>query len=286
MQPVKKKPARKRKSRAKQGDVSSFLHRLKDGGGRLALAGAAGGGVLLLALGVALWASGFFGQVARQAEAQFAAATVKAGFGVHRITLRGAHELTHEEVVDAIGPVIGQSLLHFSAAEAKARLEELGWVRAASVTRLWPSTVHVSIRERKGEAVWQMDGRFHLVDGEGAPIRELEVFEYAHLPLIVGAGAPAAAADILAALERHSPLKARVHALIRVSDRRWNIRFRNGVEAKLPAENAADAVDTLALLQAAQKTLDQPIALIDLRDPERMIIKKRIESAQSPPETP
>ena len=56
------------------------------------------------------------------------------------------------------------------------------------------------------------------------------------------------------------------------------MRLRNEIKVKLPEADYARAIDDLALLQAAQGTLDQPIEYIDLRDAERMVIRKRGDS--------
>lgn len=143
------------------------------------------------------------------------------------------------------------------------------------MSRLFPDTIHVSIRERAPAAVWQMSGRLHLIDIDGAVIREVGAYEYSHLPLIVGAGAPDAASSILRALARHPEIGDLTSALVRVGERRWNVRLRNGIDIRLPDEKFAEALDVLASLQSSSGILDQTLEYIDLRDPERMIVRKR-----------
>jgi len=205
-------------------------------------------------------------------------AAVGAGLEVRQVLLRGAHQTAHQEVLDALGPVIGESILRLSLDEARARVEQIGWVRSAAVTRLLPDTVSIAIREREPAAVWQMNGQLHLINDSGAMIREVGAYEYSNLPLIVGSGAPEAAAGILQALGARPALQKRVYALVRVGGRRWDMRLRNEIKVKLPEENYERAVDDLALLHSAQATLDQPLEYIDLRDPERMVVRKRGEA--------
>jgi len=150
-------------------------------------------------------------------------------------------------------------------------------VRSAAVTRLLPGGVHISVRERDPAAVWQLSRAMHLIDDEGAIIREVNAYEYAYLPLIVGVGAPEAASQILHALGAYEEIEAMTAALIRVGERRWNMRLRNGLDIKLPEKDFEAALNALSVLQAAHGTLDQPLEFIDLRDTERMIIRKRGE---------
>ncbi|MEK7265809.1 MAG: cell division protein FtsQ/DivIB [Pseudomonadota bacterium] len=246
------------------------------------VAGIAGSIVLLGLVGLVLWAGGYFAMVGRSVNHMANATAVAAGLEVKRVTLRGAHQTAHEEITEALGPVLGASIVHLSLDEARSRIEELGWIRSAAVTRLLPDTISVSVREREPAAVWQLKGVLYLIDDSGAIIREVDAGEYANRPLIVGAGAPEAAGGILKALAGKEELQKRIYALVRVGERRWDMRLHNQVEIRLPEENFESALADLELLQAAQQTLDQPIKYIDLRDPERMVVKKRDELSPAP----
>lgn len=244
---------------------------------RYTIAGIAGSGVIVGLIGLVLWAGGYFGMIGTSINRAVGGATIAVGLEVKRVLLKGAHQTAHEEVVEALGPVLGGPILQLSLAEAKARIENLGWVRSAAVTRLYPDTISISIREREPAAVWQINGDLHLIDDEGALIREVGAYEYSNLPLIVGAGAPEAASGILQSIKSHDVLRERIYALVRVGERRWNMRLRNNIDVKLPDQDYAKAIGDLALLQSAEGTLDQKIEYIDLRDPERMVIRKRGE---------
>lgn len=276
---TKRKTAKTRRTRARRASEPGLPERARALVQRYALAGVAGLGVLLAGGAATLWAGGYFGVLAERANRAASESAVAAGFEIRRITLKGRAQTASDELMTAIGPVLGRSILHFSPDAARARIENLGWVRAAAVSRLLPDTIHVSIRERAPAAVWQMSGRLHLIDLEGAVIREVGAYEYSNLPLIVGAGAPDAASDILQSLARHPEIAERTSALVRVGERRWNVRLKNGVDIKLPDRNFAESLDTLTGLQSANGILDQPLEYIDLRDPERMVVRRRVEEA-------
>lgn len=263
------------KTRRKRAAPPGPIETVKTLAARYALAGVAGVAVILAGGAATLWAGGYFGVLAERLNHAASGAAINAGFEIRRVTLKGRRQTASDELDGAIGPILGRSILHFDADAARARIEELGWVRAASVSRLLPNTIHVSIREREPAAVWQLSGKLHLIDINGAVIREVGAYEYSNLPLIVGAGAPGAASDILVALARHPAINDLTSALVRVGERRWNVRLRNGVDIRLPDKNFTEALDTLATLQAADGILDQPLEYIDLRDPERMIVHKR-----------
>jgi cell division protein FtsQ len=270
----KKAPARRKATRREPG----FIERMGALFEQYTLASFAGAAVLIAAGVIVLWAGGYLGMLSQSVSRFTGNVAVKSGLEIRTVSLRGAHQTSNDEVLDALGPVLGESIVHFSPDAARARVEQIGWVRAASVTRLLPDTVHISVREREPAAVWQINNDLLLIDDNGAVIRDVSAYEYSNLPFIVGAGAPEAASGILRTLSNHDDLQYMTYALVRVGERRWNMRLRNGIDIKLPEAGYESAIDDLALLHAAHGTLDQPIEYIDFRDPERMVIRKRGET--------
>lgn len=267
-------PAVKKKAKKK----ATLLARAAAVFEKYTIAGVAGSAVILSLILVVLWAGGYFGMMARAADRAVGGATASAGLEVRRVLLRGAHQTAHEEILAALGPIVGAPMVQVSLKDARASVESLGWVRAAAVTRLMPDTIVVSIREREPAAVWQVEGDLHLIDASGAIIRSVGAYEYSNLPFIVGTGAADAASELLTALRRHEELTKRTYALVRVGDRRWDLRLRNNMEIKLPETGFEKAVDDIALMHAAHATLDQPLEYIDLRDPERTVMRRRGEA--------
>jgi cell division protein FtsQ len=64
-----------------------------------------------------------------------------------------------------------------------------------------------------------------------------------------------------------------VKAAVRVGERRWNLRLANGVEVRLPEEGAEAALAELVRLDAKDNVLARDIKAIDLRFPDRFIVK-------------
>jgi len=277
--PSKKASTRRAtKSRPKRARKPSMFASLLQTLGGVAPAVTAVVAAVSLLAGLVLWSGGYFGLMGERVKAAAGAGAVAAGFEVRRITVKGLARTSEEDLLDAVGPIIGASLLHFDHHASRGRVEELGWVRAAAVTRLLPDTVHVSVREREPAAVWQLSGNLYLIDGAGAVIEEIGAYEYSNMPLIVGAGAPEAAAGMLRALKRQPELWDMAAALVRVGGRRWNVRLKNGVDIKFPETNLSEAANDLAALHSAHGMLDEPIEYIDLRDPERIIIRRKGET--------
>lgn len=238
----------------------------------------AGAGVLLAVVAVgalAFWHSGKPQRMVRDTGDAFLARSVDAGFQVADITVSGRRRTPAEQLVSALGVHYGDSILGVDIAAARARIEALPSVRAAAIERRLPGAIHLSIVEREPVALWQTDGRFVLVDRDGHRIPgAIEGFE--DLPLVVGDGAPARTDELFALLATEPELAARVKAAIRVGNRRWNVKLddvEKGLEARLPELDTEAAWHRLAELEKTRALSGKQITLIDLRVPDRLVLK-------------
>ena len=229
--------------------------------------------VLLLALLAGVGLVRMLGRGANFSE-RFADAAAGLGLRVQSVTVAGEHKTPDVLVQAALGVRRGDPILGFSVAGARARLETINWVKSAIVERQLPGTISVRLIERRPYAVWQHDGRFVLVDEKGGMVTDSDVAAFAgQLPLIVGAGAPQAAARLLDALAARPALLARMAAAVRVGGRRWNLHLKNGTDVELPEGAEPQALARLAELQTAHALLDRPLRVIDMRLPDRLALR-------------
>ena len=175
------------------------------------------------------------------------------------------------------------SMLGFSLANARQRVEALSWVEHATVERRLPGTLVVNLVERRAYAIWQHDGKFVLIDRDGQVVANEDVAAFGDLPLVVGAGAPQAATALLEALAAQPALKGRVIAAVRVGERRWNLRMKNGTDVLLPEGAEPQALAKLADLQATESLLDRPLVVVDMRLPDRLVVRPQPPIALSAP---
>ena len=104
--------------------------------------------------------------------------------------------------------------------------------------------------------------------------------------LAVGAGAPQHTLTLLAMLDNEPALKQRVEAAIRVSDRRWNLRLTGGVDVRLPEEAAEAAWAQLARIEREHGLFARDVVMIDLRLPDRLIVRTAGEAEEEEQEMP
>jgi len=208
---------------------------------------------------------------------------VSAGLGlaVRDVLVQGRGESPGKDVLAALDVKRGSPILGFDPHEAKLRLEQLPWVRKATVERRLPDTVFVRLEERAPMALWQRDGKLTLVDRDGAIIPGADPARFGQLPQIIGEGAPANAPAILAITAAEPDLRARVAAMSFVGGRRWTVIFDNGAEVQLPEQDVGRAWAKFAAMERTQNVLAHDVANIDLRLPDRAVV--RLSPGVTPP---
>ena len=239
---------------------------LRFGAGALALALIAGSATWL-------WTSGRLAAELDHARAALIEASAAAGFAVAEVYVAGRGETSRAAVLEALRVELGTPMAGFDPQAARDRLLALGWVREATVERRFPDTVIVRLRERTPLALWQRRGRLVVIDREGAVIDGAAPGRFARLPVLVGADAPEHAARLLAVVATEPDLGKRVQAAVRVGGRRWNLRLDNDIDIELPEQGVAEAWRRLARFEREHQLLARDIAAIDLRLPDRVVVR-------------
>ena len=233
--------------------------------------------VMLVVVNAAGSHSGSTGSLVTMRE-RLGAATAASGLRVNDIVIEGRANTPESLLRAAIGVNIGDAILGFSLEDTRANIEKIPWVEHATVERRLPGTLVINLQERRPFAIWQNQGKRVLVDRTGQVVADQNVQQFPHLPLIVGQGAPAAASDLLDALQNRPALAEKVSASVRVGERRWNLRMTNGTDVMLPEGHEVAMLDRLIKLQQEHAVLDRPLAAIDLRLPDRMVFRPKIEA--------
>jgi cell division protein FtsQ len=197
------------------------------------------------------------------------------GLRVTDVVIEGRANTPEALLRAAIGVSKGDPILGFSLEDTRTRIETIPWIEHATVERRLPGTVVINLQERRPYAIWQNQRKFVLVDRAGQVVANQDVNQFSHLPLIVGAGAPASAAELLDALRERPALAEKVSASVRVAERRWNLRMINGTDVMLPEAHEVVALDRLLQLQQQHAVLDRPLVAIDMRLPDRLVFRPR-----------
>lgn len=209
------------------------------------------------------------------------AAANAAGFQITSVTIGGSTEVAREEILAAAGVSGTSSLLFLDAQSARTRLKANPWIADATILKLYPGRLHIAITERKGFAIWQKDNRVSVISADGTVLQTFVDPRFAHLPLVVGAGAETQASEFLALADRYPAIRDQVRAYVLVAERRWNLRLKSGIDIRLPEIEPARALDALVALDRDRKLLSRDIALVDMRFPDRVTARLSDAAAAS-----
>jgi cell division protein FtsQ len=201
------------------------------------------------------------------------------GMTVQDISVEGRKLVSREAVMAALDIRRGDSLLNFDPRAARRRLESIEWVESAIVERRLPDTIYVKLSERAAVALWQRDSDFVLIDRQGRLVRTVDPNYYGYLPLIAGVGAPEQITALSLLLQEVPEIGKRVRAAVWVGQRRWNLTLDTMVQVMLPEVDAAVALKTLAELDKKQQLLSRDVLVIDMRLPDRLVVKPNPASA-------
>jgi cell division protein FtsQ len=203
----------------------------------------------------------------------FVATTRALGFGLSEVRVTGGVKMAPEEVMSVLGVDHTTSLLAFDAEAARRRLLAVSWIKSAAIRVYLPNTLAITLTEREPFAIWQRAGQVMLVDREGRVIGPYDDIRFSHLPLVVGEGAERRVSEIGELLDPHPVIRSRVRAAVLVADRRWTLKLGDGVDVMLPERDAPAAVALLARLDRETALLNRDIAAVDLRLPDRVVVR-------------
>jgi cell division protein FtsQ len=192
------------------------------------------------------------------------------GFGIRHIGVSGNVELTQDEVIRLAGVMPTDSLPFLDPQQLQTRLAAVPMVSEASVTKLYPDRLLIQVHERVPYALWQQDGRVQVISEDGTPIETLSnhrVKEFAAL------------------VEAVPELKDRIRAGILVSERRWTLKLKNGVDIRLPEAAPEVALKTFAEIERKATLTDRGVLAIDLRLADRITVRLTDEAAAVHAET-
>jgi len=196
-----------------------------------------------------------------------------AGFGISSVHLAGNVRTQPSQILAALGFEPGQSIFGADIQGARQRLLALDWVADAQVRRQYPDSITVSLVEKLPFALWQTSDGLFVVERSGRVITPAADADFPHLPFFMGDGAPQSGAELVDAIAQHRAVVARVKAMARVSNRRWNLLLDDGVVVELPETGWAKQLDELEHLIVDKAVLERDIKEIDLRSPDNLFFQ-------------
>ena len=132
----------------------------------------------------------------------------------------------------------------------------------------------LKVTERQPAIVWRHAEGIDVLDREGHRVATLkDLAEAGPLPIVAGEGAADHVPQALRLVRAAEPVVDRLVGLRRVGDRRWDVVLTRGQRIALPEAAPAAALDRALAMHAAKDLLDLDIRVVDLRIPERPVLR-------------
>ncbi|WP_196257771.1 cell division protein FtsQ/DivIB [Pelagibacterium limicola] len=196
----------------------------------------------------------------------------EAGFGVAQIEITGQALTREADVIRALAIRDFTNTLGLDAEAARLRIEEIPSVETATIRKVYPDSIIVTITEKVPVARWRIDGLTMLIDAKGQPIAPAG-FENGELTLVIGEGAGDDALAMITLMNRFPDLNTDLAALSRIADRRWDLIYYTGLRVQLPEHGVVAALEKLNRYNRDHELLARDVDLIDMRIPQYVAVR-------------
>lgn len=195
------------------------------------------------------------------------------GLGLAQVYLSGHSMTSDRDIFDALDLANARSMLRFDSLAARKRIEQLPWVKTATINRVFPGSLDIEIVEREPFAVWNRSERNFLIDVTGRVLGAAPQRVWTELPRVSGEGAAEKAASVLELVQKYPEMSGRLQEAMRTDDRRWTLRLTDGTEIHLPADGESEAMARLMSDPVRLRLLDGSQASVDVRSADRIIVR-------------
>lgn len=110
---------------------------------------------------------------------------------ISHLVVRGHERLSAGEVLALVDGLRGQNILMVRLDDWRQRLLASPWVDGATIRRVLPSTVEITVHERRPMGIGRIGTALYLIDGTGVIVDEYgPAYADVDLPIIDGLGTP------------------------------------------------------------------------------------------------
>jgi cell division protein FtsQ len=232
--------------------------------------------VFALSLAVGLWATSDANRAAIAAQIAEIRLNIenRPEFQVTGLQVTGANLALTQAVTGLVTVPFPVSSFHLDLEGLRSDVVALSAVQDATVRVRSGGILEIAVTERLPVAVWRYTDGLRLVDAEGMMTGMIaDRADRADLPLIAGDGAREAIAEALALFATAAPIADRVHGLVRMGERRWDLVLDREQRVLLPTDDPVPALQALLARDAAENLLARDISVIDLRNQARPTLR-------------
>jgi len=187
----------------------------------------------------------------------------------NNINISGNERVSKEEIIDTIKRSLilynktkeDISLIEFLAKEVK---NNHGWINKINISRTLPNSLNISITEYKPFALMHSGSEKFVIDKDGNKVKITDDSQFEGMIILSGDNANLNIKSLFNIIAINPEISSGLYSATWVGNRRWDIRFENGLLIKLPSDNIDEAWQNLIKIYQSEKIIEN-IRLIDLR---------------------
>lgn len=196
-----------------------------------------------------------------------------------KINVTGNQRISHEQIVEVVNnfevnsdePVdLTNNQVSFSQIqnlidELKVKLP---WINKITIKRAMPDILNIEIEEYRPFAIWINDDKKYIIDKDGNTVPYLDEYdnnaEFKSMIILSGRGGNRNVESLFNILASDEEISQKIYSATWVGNRRWDVRFFDGLLVKLPEVEISQAWGDLIKFYNLYEN-DKTIKSIDLR---------------------
>ncbi len=199
--------------------------------------------------------------------------------GIDSVEISGLKNLDKQEIISTMYKLDGNDNVQMlgSVKDMHDNILSIPLIKSVLIRRvIWNNKIFINIKERNVIATVKdkLTSQAFLLDDEGVKINYNAGIKFDNLPIIEDSEHPEKLIAIYEYLKEKN-VYDKIYGFSMVSQRRWNIRFKNNLIVKLPAKEWQDSIDILLHIDERVNLFakDNTMTYIDLRIPGKIFLK-------------
>lgn len=166
-------------------------------------------------------------------------------FKVEDVLINGTDKLDKKALVKVADIELGSNIMTSDINQIKLNLETLPWIRDATVERVLPNKIVITINEEVPQAIFKEGGNYYYINNKGKIIEKIE--GSGKLPtsflLVSGMGANSKFRGIVDELYNFQSIYKLLESLSLKNGRRWDVKLKNNFLLELPETGIREAIE-------------------------------------------
>jgi cell division protein FtsQ len=202
-------------------------------------------------------------------------------FLINFIKIKGANQPLVNEIRLLTGLDLPISSYDVNLHELQNKIELMNAVKNVNIS-IAENIIYIQVQPRIPAIYWLNTNGLELLDPDGVSMGIVESGRpNLDLPLIAGVGASIAIDEALFIYSNSNSFSNEILGLVRIGERRWNIILKNGRKIMLPADGLTKVYKNLIRENKVKKLLSVNFSLLDLRNPNRMMIRRQKDAKEA-----